>query len=164
MTSTPSTMSFDEARRIVEAFEVQGVRYVLVGAMAMAAQGLIRATRDVDFFVAPDPDNVERLRRALRGLYDDPDVDEITSEDLAGDYPAIEYSPPHGRYSMDLLARLGEAFRYDDIEAHNVFVEGVRFRVATPAMLYRMKRDTVRPQDRLDAEAIKQRFALEDAD
>lgn len=40
--------------------------------------------------------------------------------------------------------------------------EGVRFRVATPRMLYRMKRDTVRPQDRLDAEAIRERFGLEE--
>ncbi len=155
-------MSFDEARRIVAAFEAEGVRYVLVGAMAMAAHGLIRATRDVAFFVAPDPENVERLRHALKMLYDDPSIDEITSEDLAGDYPAIEYSPPHGRYSMDLLARLGEAFHYEGIESHDIVIEGVRFRVATPRMLYRMKRDTVRPQDRLDAEAIRERFGIEE--
>jgi len=34
---------------------------------------------------------------------------EIVAADLAGDYPAIEYAPPHGRYSMDILSRLGEA-------------------------------------------------------
>lgn len=164
MSSEPSRMSFEEVRRIVSAFEAEEVRYVLVGAMAMAAHGLIRATRDVDFFVAPDPENVERLRRALKSLYDDPSIDEITSEDLEGDYPAIEYSPPHGRYSMDILARLGEAFDYQDLESHDVAVEGVRFRVATPRMLYRMKRDTVRPQDRLDAEALRERFDLEESD
>jgi hypothetical protein len=164
MASSTQTMTFDEARRILAAFEAEGVRYVLVGAMAMAAQGLIRATRDVDFFVAPDPDNVERLRRALTSLYDDPSIQEITAEDLSGAYPAIEYSPPHGRYSMDLLARLGKAFRYEDLEAHEVEVEGVRIRVATPRMLYRMKRDTVRPQDRVDAEALRERFGIEEED
>ena len=35
-----------------------------------------------------------------------------------------------------------------------------RIRVATPRMLYRMKRDTVRPLDRIDAEAIRERFRL----
>lgn len=164
MPSPPPTLSFEEARRILAAFEAEGVQYVLVGAMAMAAQGLIRATRDIDFFVSPDADNVERLRRALRALYDDPSVDEITAEDLAGAYPAIEYSPPHGRYSMDILARLGETFRYEDVESHDIVVEGVRIRVATPRMLHRMKRDTVRPQDRLDAEAIRERFGLEEED
>ncbi len=156
-------MDFGELRRILAALEREGVRYVLVGSMAMAAQGIVRATRDADFFVAPDEDNVARLRRALKSVFDDdPNVDEITAADLGGDYPAVEYTPPHGRYSMDILARLGEAFRYEDLEAEDVVVEGVRARVATPRMLYRMKKDTVRPQDRLDAETIRARFGLKD--
>jgi hypothetical protein len=36
----------------------------------------------------------------------------------------------------------------------------VRVRVATPRTLYRMKKDTVRPQDRLDAQALRERFDL----
>jgi len=158
---TSASIDFEEAKRILAAFAAEGVRYVLVGSMAMAAHGLIRATRDVDFFVSPDPDNVERLRRALATLYEgDPNLDDITAEDLAGDYPAIEYSPPHGRYSMDILARLGEAFRYEDLEFEEIMVEGIRVRVATPRMLFRMKKDTVRPQDRVDAQAIRERFGL----
>ena len=129
----------------------------------MAAQGIVRATRDADFFVAPDEDNVARLRRALKSVFDDdPNLDEITAADLGGDYPAVEYTPPHGRYSMDILARRGEAFRYEDLEAEDVVVEGDRARVATPRMLYRMKKDTVRLQDRLDAETIRARFGLKD--
>jgi hypothetical protein len=31
-------------------------------------------------------------------------------------------------------------------------------------MLYEMKRSTARPQDRLDAEAIRERFGLEEED
>jgi hypothetical protein len=129
--------------------------------MAMAVQGLVRATRDADFFVAPDEPNVERLRRALKSLFDDdPNLDQISATDLGGDYPAIQYTPPHGRYSMDILSRLGEAFRYEDLEAEDVNVEGVRARVATPRMLYRMKKDTVRPQDRTDAQRLRERFGL----
>lgn len=156
-------MDFGELRRILAAFEREGIRYVLVGSMAMAAQGIVRATRDADFFVAPDEQNVERLRRALKSLFDDdPNVDEITAADLGGDYPAVEYTPPHGRYSMDILSRLGETFRYEELEAEDVVVEGVRARVATPRMLYRMKKDTVRSQDRMDAEAIRTRFGLKE--
>jgi hypothetical protein len=131
----------------------------------MAAQGIVRGTRDMDFFISPDHENVARLRAALKALYgDDPNVDEITAEDLQGPYPAIEYTPPHGVYSMDILARLGEAFRFEDLEAEDVVVNGVRVHVATPRMLYRMKRDTVRPQDRVDAENLRRRFGLpEDA-
>jgi hypothetical protein len=155
-------VDFDEAKRILAAFEREGVRYVLVGSMGMAVQGLVRATRDMDVFVAPDPENVERLRRALHSVFADPQIDQITSEDLSGSYPAIQYVPPQGDYSLDILARLGEAFRFGDLEAESVVVDGIRVSVATPRMLYRMKKDTVRPQDRLDAEAIKDRFGLKE--
>ncbi len=156
------SLTFDEAKAILAAFQREGVDYVLIGSMAMAAQGLLRATRDIDFFVSPDADNIERLKRALKSLYDgDPNVDEISAHDLAGDYPAVEYIPPHGRYSMDILARLGEAFDYQGIEAHDMDVGGIRVRVATPAMLYRMKRDTVRPKDKIDAAWIRETFALD---
>jgi hypothetical protein len=155
----------EEAWRILAVFEREGVRYVLVGSVALAAQGIVRGTRDMDFFIAPDPDNVARLRAALKSLYGgDPNVDEITSEDLMGPYPAIEYTPPHGLYSMDILARLGEAFRFEDLESEDLIVNGVKVHVATPRTLYRMKRNTVRPQDRLDAQTLRERFGLpEDA-
>jgi hypothetical protein len=155
-------IDLEEAKRILAAFEREGVEYVMVGSMAMAAQGLVRATRDVDFVVAPTPANVESLRRALRALYDDPNVDQIRAEDLAGDYPAVEYIPPHGTYSLDILSRLGEAFRYETIECETIEIDRIAVRVATPAMLYRMKKDTVRPQDRVDAENLRRVFDLKE--
>lgn len=142
----------------------QGVDFVVIGSMAMAAQGLPRATRDLDLFVAPEIENLETLKQALRVLFDDPSIDEIDSEELAGDYPAVEYSPPHGQYSIDFLTRLGEAFSWQDLVEGSEVAEfqGLAVRVATARMLYRMKRDTVRPQDRLDAERIREAFGLEE--
>lgn len=166
MEEAPPGIDFEETKRILAALEREDVRYVLIGAMGMAAQGLVRATHDLDFFVAPEPENVDRLKKALKSLFgNDPNVDEISAKDLAGDYPAIEYTPPHGRYSVDILSRLGEAFSFPDVEAESEILttaEGNRISVATPRMLYRMKRDTVRPQDRLDAEVIKREFKLEE--
>jgi hypothetical protein len=155
-------MTFDEAMRILAALDRHRVAYVLVGSMAMAAQGIVRATRDIDIFVSPDEGNIARLRGALADVFDDPSIEEITAADLAGDYPAVQYVPPQADYWIDILARLGEAIRYPDVECEIVRVEGVPIRVATPRMLYRMKRDTVRPQDRLDAQVLKERFQLED--
>jgi hypothetical protein len=156
-------MEFGELRRILAAFEKEGVRYVLVGSMAMAAQGLVRATRDVDFFVDPHPENIDRLRRALKALFnDDPNIDQISAADLGGDYPAVQYTPPDAHYSMDILSRLGTAFRYEDLEVETILVEDIHARIATPRTLYRMKKDTVRPQDRIDAESIRKRFGLEE--
>jgi hypothetical protein len=44
----------------------------------------------------------------------------------------------------------------------DLFVEGVRVRVETPGMLYRMKKNTVRPQDRVDGQVLKERFNLKE--
>jgi hypothetical protein len=155
-------VELDEAMTLLAALEREGVEYVLVGSMGMAVLGVIRATRDIDLFVDPTADNIARLRRALEAVYHDPSIAEITSEDLAGEYPAVQYVPPTGDFSIDLLARLGERFRYDQIEWQIVRSRDVAVRVATPRMLYRMKCDTVRPQDKVDAAELKRRFALED--
>ena len=40
--------------------------------------------------------------------------------------------------------------------------EDLTVSVATPATLYRMKRDTVRLKDKADADMLKQRFGLKD--
>jgi hypothetical protein len=44
------------AKSILAAFERERVRYALVGSIALATHGLVRATRDIDFFIAPDKD------------------------------------------------------------------------------------------------------------
>jgi len=161
--SPKAMMDLAEAKRILATFEREGVEYVLVGSMAMAAQGLIRATRDLDFFVSPAPENIARLKQALKALYDDdPNIDQSSAEELAGEFPALAYVPPHGRYSLDVLTRLGEAFRYETLESEQIVLDGIHIRVATPATLYRMKKDTVRPLDHRDAAALAERFNLKE--
>jgi hypothetical protein len=81
---------------------------------------------------------------------------------LCGDYPAVRYGPPTGRFYLDLLTRLGEATRYADLEVEEKEVGGVRVRLATPRTLYRMKRDTVRPIDHADAAALRMAFDLDE--
>lgn len=155
-------MTFEDALRLLAALEDEGVRYVLIGSMAMAANAVVRATRDIDLMVSPDADNVARLRRALHRIYGDADIDEITAEDLSGAYPVVQYWPPGASYSIDIIARLGTAFAFDDVEWHRVAVDDLLVTVATPEMLYRMKRDTAREQDHADAAALKRRFGLDD--
>ena len=155
-------MDFERFLAVLRALEREGVDYALVGATALGLHGIVRATEDIDLFVRPQADNVERLRRALRAVWDDPDVEQITAEDLAGQYPTIRYGPPGEAFVIDLLSRLGSAFRFEDLEVETLTIEGVAVRVATPATLYRMKKDTLRPIDRADAAALREKFGLED--
>jgi predicted nucleotidyltransferase len=155
---------FDQATALIRALNDEAAEYVLVGSMAMAAHGIVRATQDIDFFISPDPENVDRVKRALHATFHDDDIDEITSADLAGPYPVMRYGPPDSELVIDLIARLGDAFRFHDIEWENVRVEDVEVRVATPRMLVAMKSGTVRPQDRVDADRIRAVFDLPQGD
>lgn len=155
-------MDLDRTLEVLRALERAEARYVVVGAVALNFLGLARMTRDLDLFIDPSPDNVERVKRALREIFADPAVEDISATDLAGEYPAVTYVPPSGEFSIDLLARLGEAFSFPDIQWQEVEFAGLRARVATPLMLYVMKKDTVRLQDRADAQWLREQFQLED--
>jgi hypothetical protein len=106
--------------------------------------------------------DVARLRNALAAVWHDPEIEKITAADLAGDYPTVRYGPPTEDVLVDILSRLGSAFRFDDIEAETLEIDGVSISVATPAMLFRMKRGTLRPIDRADAQALREAFDLEE--
>jgi hypothetical protein len=155
-------VDYETIKRVLAAIEREGVRYIVFGAVALNFHGLARATEDLDLFIAPDRENVERLKRALQSVFDDEHIDEISADDLAGEYPAIQYVPPHGAFHVDILARLGTAFRFEDLEAVRLPFEDRVISVASPTTLYRMKRDTVRLKDRADAELLEERFNLKD--
>lgn len=155
-------MEFDRFLDIARAFERAKVTYVLVGGVAVNLHGILRATEDVDFFVRPDADNIERLKKALKSLWDDPEIDEISIEDFAGAYPTLRYGPPEGDFVIDILTRLGTAFRFEDLEAETIAIDGVPVRIATPRTLVRMKRGTLRPSDQADAAALARKFGIEE--
>ena len=155
-------MDYDQTRKVLAAFEDEGVEYTIIGAVALNLQGLARATEDLDVFVAPTEENIRRLRVALMTVFDDPHIEEITAEDLLGDFPAVQYVPPDGALHIDILTRLGEAYRFEDLESERVDFDGLEVSIVTPATLYRMKKDTVRLRDQGDAERLRQRFGFEE--
>jgi len=152
----------DTVLRLFAALAAEGVDYVLIGGVAVNLHGIVRATEDVDLFLRPDPDNVARLRRALGRVVDDPELDAIVVEDLAGPYPVVRYVSPDASLVVDLIAALGDRVTFADLEVMTRVVQGVPVRLATPATLYRLKRATVRPVDAQDAARLRDAFGLEE--
>src|SRR5258706_7300990 len=155
-------MDFERFLDLLKALKREGVDYVLVGGVAVNLHGIVRATEDVDLFIRPSEDNVERLKRALRSLWDDPEIAQISARDFAGEFPTIRYGPPDDPMVIDLISALGSAFTFDDLDAQTVMVEGVPVRIATPATLYRMEMVTIRPIDRDDVATLRDKFGLGD--
>ena len=107
-----SVMDFEIIKRLLAALGREHVRYAIFGAVAMNLHGLARFTEELDLFVEPEANNIKRLKAALRVVIDDPEIDNITAQDLLGEYPAVQYVPPDGAFHVDILTRLGEAFSF----------------------------------------------------
>lgn len=139
--------------RVLEALEKQDVKYILIGGVAVILHGIDRLTRDIDVFVKMDEDNIERLRKALHSIFDDPSIDDITLEELL-EYAVIRYGTPDEFY-IDIMARLGETAVYEDLEYETLHHQDVEIRIATPETLYNLKKDTLRYKDKYDAAYLK---------
>ena len=157
-------MMLDVAKtlRLVEALNREDAEYVIFGGAAVNFHGLRRTTDDVDFFVAPSPENVARIKRALRSVWNDDAIDEIQDDDMIGEYPSVNYNPAGEGFSIDFVSRLGTTFAYHDLEAEVHVIEGIPVRIASPLTLVRMKRDTVRGQDKIDTAALRKKFGIKE--
>jgi acylphosphatase len=154
-------MDYEILKRLLAALESRGVKYAIFGAVALNLHGLVRNTEDLDIFIAPEQPNVELLKAALRDAIDDPEIENITADDLLGECTAVRYVPPEGPFYIDVVTRIGEAFAFSDLETERVPYQDLTVTVVTPRMLYKMKKDTVRPKDRIDAEVLRRTFDLE---
>ena len=156
-------MDFDKVLSLIREMNREEVAYITFGAVALNLHGIVRATTVADFFIKPDRDNIERLKRTLRRVWNDPHIDEITAEDLLGEYPSITYGPPDDSFAIDFLTRLGEMYSFDSLESEIIEVEGLPNRTVTAAKLYEMKRNTVRLKDKADCVALNEKFHFEES-
>ncbi len=78
----------EDYRDMLHALAEEKVRFLLVGAYAMAAHGYPRATMDIDIWVMPSPQNADAVLRALRRF--GAPLHNLTKEDLQKDLADAE--------------------------------------------------------------------------
>ena len=148
-------------RRLTEA----GVDYVVIGGVAVIAQGYVRTTRDLDIAFAEDPANLEALGRVLTELsarlrgVDDEIPFTADARTLAG-VQLLTLETSLGWLNVHKLVP-GVA-RYADLRrrATSVSFDGLPVRIASIDDLLMMKRAAGRDIDSSDIaalEAIKRR-------
>jgi|APSaa5957512622_1039677.scaffolds.fasta_scaffold106833_2 hypothetical protein len=145
---------FEAFLKVLKAFEEASVDYILIGGYAVILHGLPRFTVDMDFFIKMVDENIQKLRKALFEVFEDEDIQEITFHELEK-YPVIRYGTPDG-FHIDIMAHLGELASYDDLRYEIMEIEGQKIRVATPESLLKLKENTVRPEDKVDALFLKE--------
>jgi hypothetical protein len=139
-------------RDILAALSAEGAEFLVVGAYALAAHGLPRATGDLDIWVRPTADNARKVWQAL--LRFGAPLTSVNVKDF--EIPDIVFRmgiPPN---QIDLLTSIsGVAF--DDAWPNRVAleIEGTRIFVIGRAEQIRNKRATGRPRDQLDADWLQ---------
>ena len=128
---------FKEFIKVLKALYENDVEYILIGGVALILHGMERLTRDVDLFIKMTPENIHNLRNALKFIYEDDSIDEITFDELKK-YQVIRYGTPDGFY-IDLMAKIGTAFSYEDISYKIIDYEEIKIKIATPETLFKLK-------------------------
>ncbi len=139
-------------RDLLAEFNAHGVEYLVVGAHALAAHGHVRATKDLDLWVRPGPDNAPRVLAALKAF--GAPLHDLTEADLGAPGLIFQIGVPPLR--IDILTA----------------IDGVDFAEAWPARLptrfadqptavlsrehlIKNKRATGRTQDAADVEWLE---------
>ena len=157
-----------DPERIVRALAAEGVRYVLVGALAARLQGFPRMTADMDITPAADPENLDALATALRSLgariYTD-GVPEGLAFDCVGRTlsNATMWNLVTSAGRVDIIFRPAGTDGYSDLARNAVRFEvyGTTLDAASLADILRSKEAADRVQDRQDAVILRQMLERE---
>lgn len=136
--------------RICRALNEAGAHYVLIGGFAVIAHGGGRTTRDIDLLVDDAPENMSRVKTALRVLPDQA-VDEVRDDDVRR-YTVVRVAD---EVVVDLMGRAC-GLTYTDVAGDREMfeIEGVTIPVASKRTLIRTK-DTIRPTDLADRQLLQ---------
>ena len=137
---------------MLSALSAAQAEFLIVGAHALAAHGIVRATGDLDIWVRPTPDNAERVWQALRQF--GAPLDQITREELAIDDIVFQIGvPPH---RIDILTSIS-AVEFAEAWATRTLieVEGLSVPVLSRTHMITNKVASGRPRDLADAAELK---------
>jgi hypothetical protein len=136
---------------ILSALSAEGAEYLLVGAYALAAHGVPRATGDIDIWIRPTAENAARVFEALKRF--GAPLQALEPDDLtqAGTVFQIGVAPVR----IDILTAI-DGVQFDEAWSRRIdrLVEGLTVPVIGRADLIKNKRATGRARDAADADQL----------
>lgn len=137
---------------IISEFLAAGVRFLVVGAHALAAHGIPRATGDIDLWVEPTQQNARRVLQALTAF--GAPVSDISQDDFTREGTVFQMGVPPFR--IDILTEIdGTKFEPAWQAKAEITLEGLTFPVLGRESLIKNKRASGRPKDLADLYALE---------
>ncbi len=128
------------------------VKFIIVGGVAVALNGFVRTTEDVDILIERSPENVARLLRALT-RFGEGHARELTSadfDDAEGAIRVIEDFP------LDVFTVL-RGKRYSDLihSTRQTRISDVAVSYLSAEALISLKENSQREKDQIDVSALR---------
>jgi hypothetical protein len=144
--------TYEDVRHVADLLEKEGVQYALIGGYALALQGIVRLTEDIDVLVEPTPENARRWVRALSQLPDGA-ARELAGDETLHDEPyAIRIND---EFTVDVM-NSASGLTWNDLAPYRTRIDGIQ--IVSLEGLLRMK-EHGRLKDQADAEAIRKALA-----
>ena len=145
-------------RELLDALSNQDVEFVVIGGLALPANGYVRATKDLDIVPSPEPANLRRLASALRDLDAEVDLGDLDGE--LGIEPDAEGLGLGGNWvlqtkfgRLDILQDVAGIRSYAQLRQGAIEDGGVFY--AGYEDLISMKAAAGRPQDLIDIDELQ---------
>lgn len=144
----------DDFVDVLQALLSTGAEFVVVGAHALAALGIVRATGDIDILVRPSTDNAKRVYAALLAFGARLRAHGVAVDDFARTGSAYQLGLPPRR--IDILTSIS-GVTFDEVWATRVpaALGSVAVSVMGADAMIRNKRAAGRPKDLVDADALE---------
>ena len=142
----------EDYKEMLQALADEKVRFLLVGAYALAAHGYLRATMDIDIWVMPSPWNADAVLRALQRF--GAPLHDLTAADLQAEGTIFQIGVAPRRIDIITTAS-GLHFEETFERSLTVDIEGIEVHVPSLDDLIRNKRTAGRTKDLADAEALE---------
>ena len=137
---------------LLAAFSARAVDYLVVGAHALAAHGHVRATKDLDVWVRPTPENAPQVLQALIDF--GAPLHDLSVEDIS--HPGVVFQIGVAPLRIDVMTTIDgvefEAAWSDRIEAQ---LGGLSVHVLSRHHLIANKKAAGRLQDLADVERLE---------
>jgi hypothetical protein len=145
-------MTSRDFRDLFAELNAAGVDYLVVGAHALAVHGHIRATKDLDVWVRPSPENALKVLKALMSF--GAPTEQLSQEDFST--PGITFQIGVDPLRIDILTTV-DGLTFDEAwpNRQSAVFGDQGAHVISKADLIRNKRATGRTQDRADIEALE---------
>jgi hypothetical protein len=142
----------EDYKDMLRALSEEKVRFLLVGAYALAAHGYPRATMDIDIWVMPSRHNADAVLRALRRF--GAPLHNLTKEDLQRDGTVFQIGLAPRRIDI-ITAASGLQFEETYQRSLSVNIEGIEVHIPSIDDLIFNKKASGRTKDLADAEALE---------